>query len=64
MTKTLECETVLSDAVRDTAGLPVDALPTQDVEIRGRSEPMTVCVVTQSRELPVLFDNEDAVVSA
>jgi adenylate cyclase len=64
MTKTLECEAVLSDAVRDTAGLPVDALPTQDVEIRGRSEPMTVCVVIKSRELPVLFDNEDAVVSA
>jgi adenylate cyclase len=61
MTKALHCETVLSDAVRDTAGLPADALPTQDVEIRGRSEPITVCVVTQSSELRAVLDGEDAV---
>jgi adenylate cyclase len=61
MTKTLQCETVLSDAVRETAGVPADVLPMQDVEIRGRSEPMTVCVVTQSSELSSLFDYDDLI---
>jgi adenylate cyclase len=42
MTKVLECEVVLSDAVRKTAGLPDDFLPFTNVAIRGRNEPMLV----------------------
>ncbi len=56
MTKTLACETVLSDAVRQMAGLPHDALPVQQVAIRGRVEEMTVCVVTRTGELAALTD--------
>src|SRR5579871_6156758 len=36
MTKSLGCEAICSDEVRATAGLSPDALPQQDVEIRGR----------------------------
>src|SRR5438270_6505852 len=40
MTKSLSCEVVISDEVRATAGVAPDALPQQEVEIRGRNEPM------------------------
>jgi len=42
MTKSLDCEVVLSDEVHRTAGLPSDALPSTEVAIRGRAEPMLV----------------------
>ena len=51
MTKTLACEAVVSDEVRLTAGLPKDALPQQEVAIRGRDEPMMVRVVADTRTL-------------
>ena len=45
MTKSLACEVVISDEVRATAGLDADALPQQEVAIRGRNEPMIVRTV-------------------
>src|SRR5437773_7932907 len=42
MTKTLECRVVLSEEVGSTAGIALDLLNRQRVEIRGRVEPMTV----------------------
>src|SRR6202022_1920101 len=54
MTKILSCEAVISDEVRATAGLPPDALPTQEVAIRGRREPMSVRTVVDTRELSAL----------
>ena len=44
MTKTLACEAIISEEVRITAGLSADALPQQEVAIRGRNEPMIVRV--------------------
>jgi adenylate cyclase len=61
MTKTLACEAVVSDEVRLTAGLPEDALPQQEVVIRGRDEPMMVRVVTDVRQLSALVDNGERV---
>ena len=54
MTKSLACEAVISDEVRATAGLPPDALPQQEVAIRGRNEPMIVRTVADTRELSAL----------
>ena len=48
MTKSLACEAVISDEVRVTAGLSADALPQQEVAIRGRDEPMIVRAVDGS----------------
>ncbi|RED24236.1 adenylate cyclase [Rhodopseudomonas thermotolerans] len=59
MTKTLGCETLLSDELRATAGVADDALPTEQVEIRGRTEPMLVCVVTRSRDLAAALDDSE-----
>ncbi|MFT4120471.1 adenylate/guanylate cyclase domain-containing protein [Bradyrhizobium sp.] len=56
MTKTLACEAVVSEEVRRTAGLPDDALPQQEVAIRGRDEPMLVRIVADSRLLSALVD--------
>jgi adenylate cyclase len=54
MTKVLACEVVISDEVRTTAGVPADALPQQEVEIRGRNEPMIVRTVSEARTLSAL----------
>ncbi|ABD08636.1 adenylate/guanylate cyclase [Rhodopseudomonas palustris HaA2] len=56
MTKALGCETLLSDELRATAGVAADAWPTQQVEIRGRVEPMQVCPIAQSRDLAAALD--------
>ncbi|GLR91568.1 adenylate/guanylate cyclase domain-containing protein [Bradyrhizobium iriomotense] len=59
MTKTLACEAIASDEVRLTAGLAEDALPQQEVAIRGRDEPMTVRVITDARQLAGLVDRDE-----
>ena len=51
MTKALACEVVVSDEVRSTAGLAADALPQQEVAIRGRNEPMIVRTVVDAKTL-------------
>jgi adenylate cyclase len=61
MTKILACEVVISDEVRATAGLAEDALPAQEVEIRGRNEPMIVRAVTDARTLSALVNGEQSV---
>ncbi|MBR0851446.1 adenylate/guanylate cyclase domain-containing protein [Bradyrhizobium diazoefficiens] len=61
MTKALTCEAVVSDEVRSTAGLAGDALPQQEVAIRGRDEPMVVRVVVNTRELSALVDRSERV---
>jgi adenylate cyclase len=55
MTKTLACEAIVSEEVRRTAGLHDDALPKQEVAIRGRDEPMVVRVITDTRTLSALI---------
>ena len=61
MTKTLACELVVSDEVRSTAGLAEDALPAQEVAIRGRNEPMIVRTVADARTLSALVNGEQSV---
>jgi adenylate cyclase len=56
MTKSLSCEAVVSEDVLVTAGLAADALPRQQVEIRGRNEPMTVRVVASAKTLSELIE--------
>jgi len=58
MTKSLGCETILSDEVRTTAGLAAGALPAQEVVIRGRNEPMIVRIVADTRELATRLHQE------
>jgi adenylate cyclase len=61
MTKAMACEVVLSDEVRATAGLAADALPQQEVAIRGRNEPMIVRSVTAAKTLAALVNDVDVV---
>ena len=61
MTKALACEVVISDEVRTTAGVSADALPEQEVAIRGRNEPMMVRTVTDARTLPAVVGDVDVV---
>jgi adenylate cyclase len=61
MTKSLSCEVIVSEEVRVTAGLGEQDLPAQDVEIRGRAEPMTVRVVADAKTLAPLVDALGAV---
>ena len=61
MTKSLGCEVIFSDEVRTTAGLADDALPRQDVEIRGRAGPINVCVVAKADTLSAFVDDQKPV---
>ncbi len=61
MTKTLACEAIVSEEVRITAGLSADALPQQEVAIRGRNEPMIVRVVTSAKTLAALVGDAGVV---
>jgi adenylate cyclase len=58
MTKSLGCEAIVSDEVRASAGLSPDALPQQDVEIRGRTEPISVRVVANAGNLAALVEDD------
>ena len=58
MTKALSCEAVISDEVRATAGLAEDALPSHEVAIRGRNEPMIVRSVAETKTLTALVAEE------
>jgi adenylate cyclase len=60
MTKTLACEAIISEEVRATAGLGEHDLPQQEVEIRGRAEPMTVRVVAEAKALTALVNTLSA----
>jgi adenylate cyclase len=57
MTKSLGCEAVLSEEVRVTAGLSADGLPQQQVEIRGRTEPIIVRSVANAKTLAALVND-------
>jgi len=57
MTKTLACEAIISDQVHTTAGLGDNDLPRQEVEIRGRAEPMSVRVIVEAKALSALIDH-------
>jgi adenylate cyclase len=59
MTKSLACEAIVSEEVRITGGLPADALPQQQVAIRGRAEPMIVRTVANAKTLSVLARDVD-----
>jgi adenylate cyclase len=56
MAKTLGCEAIVSEEVRKTAGLSADALPHQEVEIRGRTEPMVIRLVANTTALSLVTD--------
>jgi adenylate cyclase len=61
MTKNLGCEAILSEEVRLTAGVAADALPEQEIAIRGRSELMMVRSVANAKALFALLDDLDVV---
>jgi adenylate cyclase len=63
MTKSLSCEVIFSEEVRNTAGVPPDALPQHDVDIRGRAEPMVVRAAVSAKSLSALIE-EPAVAAA
>jgi adenylate cyclase len=60
MTKSLACEAIFSEEVRVTAGLGEHDLPQQQVEIRGRAEPMIVRVVAEAKVLSSLVERAGA----
>jgi adenylate cyclase len=57
MTKSIGCEAIASEEVCSTAGLADDALPQQEVTIRGRSEPMIVHVISEAKTLAALVND-------
>jgi adenylate cyclase len=61
MTKTVGCDAILSEEVWTTAQAPADALPQQDLAIRGRAESISVRIVVDARVLTALIDETQTV---
>jgi adenylate cyclase len=61
MTKSFFCEAIISEEIFTTAGLPADALQQQQVEIRGRTEPMTVRSIGDTKTLSTLVNDVESV---
>jgi adenylate cyclase len=60
MSKTLQCEVVMSEEVRATAAIDVDALPSAEVTLRGRADPMRVRSAAKAETLAGLFETHVA----
>jgi adenylate cyclase len=58
MTKSLECQVVISDDVYKTSGVAADGLPLTQIAIRGRSEAMAVRTVTDTAVLTDLLESK------
>lgn len=56
LTKTLGCQVIISEDVCARAGLAAGALPQQEVEIRGRAEPIHVRTATDASDLAASSD--------
>jgi adenylate cyclase len=52
LTKEFACQLVVSQAVADLAGRPLEAHPTREVTLRGRREPILVRIVENAADLP------------
>jgi adenylate cyclase len=61
MTKSLACEAIFSEEIRITAGLAADALPEQEVTIRGRTDVMIVRSAADAKTLSALVGDVDVV---
>ena len=64
MTKALDCEVVFSEEVRRSAGLPPDSMPTVEVPIRGRVEPLVVRTARTAAMLEMPLEPALAVAAA
>jgi adenylate cyclase len=56
MTKSLNCQVVISDETFKTSGIAADALALTQVSIRGRAEPMEVRTAADATVLAGLLD--------
>jgi adenylate cyclase len=54
LSKSLSCEAIVSEEVCARAGVAADDLPRQEVQIRGRAEPMCVHAIADARMLALL----------
>jgi adenylate cyclase len=64
MTKSFNCQVIMSDEVCKTAGIDAGALPRTEVTIRGRKESMMVRTVADATVLPNLLDLHQALDAA
>jgi adenylate cyclase len=56
MTKTFDCQAIVSEEVCKTVGISADALPRTQVEIRGRDQPIAVPMAGDPTVLSGLLD--------
>jgi adenylate cyclase len=60
MTKSIGCEAIVSQEVCRTGRLAADDLPRQEVQIRGRAEPMVVHIIADAKSLLGVLDHASA----
>lgn len=52
LTKEFDCQLVVSQAVADLAGVPLEDFPRREVTLRGRREAISVRIVVDAATLP------------
>lgn len=62
MTKALDCTVIISEVVCKNAGVAASRLTQATVSIRGRAQPMIVCVISDPASLACLLDEQTALV--
>ncbi|HWK46141.1 MAG TPA: adenylate/guanylate cyclase domain-containing protein [Stellaceae bacterium] len=53
LTKTYQCELVVSQELIDRASIDLGDVPSHEIEIRGRDAPMVIRTLTYARDLPI-----------
>jgi adenylate cyclase len=61
MTKSIGCEAIVSEEVCARAGVIAGELPAQQVQIRGRAEPLIIRTVADAKALAALVERPGAV---
>ncbi len=52
LTRTFDCQLVVSERVAERAGVSLDRFPSERIAVRGRSEPLCVRLIADARALP------------
>ncbi|MDU1808724.1 MAG: adenylate/guanylate cyclase domain-containing protein, partial [Bradyrhizobium sp.] len=63
MTKSLGCQFIISEDVYTRAGIAHGSLPQQEVEIRGRAEPMRVRIAMEAADIAALTPSDEGAVA-
>ena len=52
LTKEMQCQLIVSADVEERAKIDLTGFPNREIEVRGREEPLTIRMISESMKLP------------